>query len=142
MHFKNKKAAGFTLIELLVVVAIIGILAVLILININQIRAKARDGRRISDIKSIQDGLAMYESNNQEYPHPYPDPGQEIDGSDPISQVLINEKLMMAVPDDPLNNTPYEYWYISDDGTDYQIKYFLETDSVHGHSQGENVAVP
>ena len=48
---RNKK--GFTLIELLVVIAIIGLLSSLAMVNLNSARAKARDARRLSDIKQL-----------------------------------------------------------------------------------------
>lgn len=139
MFQKNK---GFTLIELLVVVAIIGILTTLVLVNIPTFRAKARDVRRVADIKSIQEGLMMYNSNHQEYPNPYLDPGIEIDGTDEVSNLLISDGVMRSLPGDPLDYAPYGYFYISIDGTDYQLKYYLETDSVHSRSQGENTVSP
>jgi prepilin-type N-terminal cleavage/methylation domain-containing protein len=55
---KNKK--GFTLIELLVVIAIIGLLATLSVVALNSARVKARDAKRVSDIKQIQTALEMY----------------------------------------------------------------------------------
>lgn len=61
---KNK---GFTLIEMLIVIAIIGILSSMILVGLGSARAKARDSRRISDIRQIQNGLEIYYSNNQTY---------------------------------------------------------------------------
>ena len=136
---KNK---GFTLIELLVVVGIIGILATLIVVNIPTFRAKSSDVRRVADIKSIQEGLMMYHSNHQEYPNPYLDPGIELDGTDELSYILINDGVMRGVPGDPLDYAPYGYFYISNDGTNYQLKYYLETDSVHSRSQGENTVSP
>ena len=64
-----KKTKGFTLIELLVVIAIIGILATVVLVSLNSARAKARDSRRISDIKQVSLALEMYASdNNGAYP--------------------------------------------------------------------------
>ena len=62
----NKK--GFTLIELLVVVAIIGLLATLSIVALNTARAKARDTKRVGDIKNIQTALELYYSNNGAYP--------------------------------------------------------------------------
>ena len=63
---KNKK--GFTLIELLVVIAIIGLLSTLSVLALNGARARARDAKRISDIKQIQTALEMYYNENNAYP--------------------------------------------------------------------------
>ena len=63
-----KRNKGFTLIELLVVVAIIGVLASIILSSLNSARAKARDARRESDIKTIQTALEMYYLDHGYYP--------------------------------------------------------------------------
>lgn len=54
---KNQK--GFTLIELLVVVAIIGILATLGIVSLNSARAKARDAKRLSDVKQFATALQL-----------------------------------------------------------------------------------
>lgn len=61
-----KKA--FTLIELLVVIAIIGILAVVVIVSLNSARSKARDAKRISDIRNIQTALEMYYMDHGKYP--------------------------------------------------------------------------
>lgn len=63
---KNKK--GFTLIELLVVIAIIGILSTLSVIALNSARARARDAKRIADIRQIQTALEMYYNVESVYP--------------------------------------------------------------------------
>ena len=65
MH-KDKKA--FTLIELLVVIAIIGLLSTLSIIALNSARAKARDAKRISDVKQMQVALEMYYNDMADYP--------------------------------------------------------------------------
>jgi prepilin-type N-terminal cleavage/methylation domain-containing protein len=62
----NKR--GFTLIELLVVIAIIGILASIVLVSLNSAKQKARDARRISDVKNIQIALEEYYNDNLKYP--------------------------------------------------------------------------
>ncbi|MFA6028055.1 MAG: prepilin-type N-terminal cleavage/methylation domain-containing protein [Patescibacteria group bacterium] len=64
----NKK--GFTLIELLIVVAIIGLLATLAIISLTSAQSKARDTKRISDIKSLQSAVEMYYNDNNAYPQP------------------------------------------------------------------------
>ncbi|MBU2220023.1 prepilin-type N-terminal cleavage/methylation domain-containing protein, partial [Patescibacteria group bacterium] len=59
---------GFTLIELLVVIAIIGILATIVMVSLNTARAKARDARRISDVRQIQLALQMHYDSVGSYP--------------------------------------------------------------------------
>jgi type II secretion system protein G len=70
-EYKNKinnKKRGFTLIELLVVISIIGMLSSVVLSSLNDARAKARDARRMSDIKQIQNALEMYRNDKGFYP--------------------------------------------------------------------------
>jgi prepilin-type N-terminal cleavage/methylation domain-containing protein len=63
---KNQK--GFTLIELLVVIAIIGLLSTLAVVALNNARQKARDARRLSDVKQLQTALELYYTNASQYP--------------------------------------------------------------------------
>ena len=68
-YFSNKtNGKSFTLIELLVVIAIIGILAALITPNLRDVRAKARDAKRVEDLRQLQTALEMYYSDHQSYP--------------------------------------------------------------------------
>lgn len=64
----NKKKQGFTLIELLVVIAIIGLLSTLSILALNQARARARDAKRIADVKQIQTALELYYNEAGQYP--------------------------------------------------------------------------
>ena len=60
---------GFTLIELLVVIAIIGLLSTIIAAPIQSARKKARDAKKIAELKSTQLALEQYaESNSAQYP--------------------------------------------------------------------------
>ena len=64
---KNKK--GFTLIELLVVISIIGLLSTLAVVALSNARTKARDAKRIADIKQFQTALELFAvDNNGNYP--------------------------------------------------------------------------
>lgn len=66
MSIRSQK--GFTLVELLVVIAIIGILASVILVSLNSARQKARDARRIGDIRQVSLALENYYDDNIAYP--------------------------------------------------------------------------
>ncbi|HEY4508044.1 MAG TPA: prepilin-type N-terminal cleavage/methylation domain-containing protein [Candidatus Paceibacterota bacterium] len=66
--YQLKASRGFTLIELLVVIAIIGILSSVVLASLNSARTKARDTRRVSDLKQIQVALELYYDANSKYP--------------------------------------------------------------------------
>ncbi|HNX11271.1 MAG TPA: FISUMP domain-containing protein [bacterium] len=63
----HKKA--FTLVELLVVIAIIGLLATISVIALQGARAKARDARRVGDIKQITTALELFFNNAGRYPN-------------------------------------------------------------------------
>ena len=66
---KTNVYRGFTLIELLVVIAIIGLLATIISGPINNARNKARDVKKIADMKEVQHALDVYADDNGTYPN-------------------------------------------------------------------------
>ena len=59
---------GFTLIELLVVVAIIGILAMVIMMGINSARNKAYTARAMQEFRSFQEAMELYLMDYGNYP--------------------------------------------------------------------------
>jgi type II secretion system protein G len=104
---------GFTLVELLVVIAVIGILATVIIVNLTLARVRARDSRRMADITSIKGALELYKDINGRYPAG--DGGSASDAlSTPLQQFLPN------FPEDPLA-PDRRYQYISPTGAEYGI---------------------
>ena len=94
---KMKKTQGFTLIELLVVIAIIGILSSVVLASLNTARTKARDAKRVSDVRQIQLALEMYYDDNSNYPTA-------------LSVAnLVTPGYIPSVPNDPSTGTAYLY---------------------------------
>ncbi|HNV13004.1 MAG TPA: prepilin-type N-terminal cleavage/methylation domain-containing protein [bacterium] len=63
-----KRKRAFTLIELLVVIAIIGILATLAVVALQQARSRARDSKRMADMKQVQTALELFFNENGRYP--------------------------------------------------------------------------
>ena len=66
---QGKALTGFTLIELLVVVAIIGVLATVVIINVSQAKHKSNYARVFGDMTSIATAVKAYSvGNNNIYP--------------------------------------------------------------------------
>lgn len=99
---KNRQK-GFTLIELLVVIAILGLLATIVAVSLTSARARARDARRVSDIRQIELSLELYYAAHQEYP--------VSDASSTAFAKLREEGFlnMSQDPKDPKTGNPYCY---------------------------------
>ena len=71
MNGKNTRllSRGFTIVELLIVIVVIGVLATITLISYNGITARAKTTQALSNVKSVQNVVEMY---NAQYGH-YPD---------------------------------------------------------------------
>ncbi len=59
---------GFTLIELLVVISIIGLLSTIATVSLGTARQRARDVRRVADIRQLRTALELYLSDENTYP--------------------------------------------------------------------------
>ena len=117
----NIKSKGFTLIELLVVVAIIGILATVVLTSLSNARERARDAKRLNDVKTIQTALEMYANDNG---GKYPSLGWV--GSHTDSWADLEDMLGTTLPVDPLNTSEIESVAAAREG-EYVYSY-------HGHN--------
>ncbi|OGE74058.1 MAG: hypothetical protein A3I07_01240 [Candidatus Doudnabacteria bacterium RIFCSPLOWO2_02_FULL_42_9] len=128
---KNK---GFTLIELLVTVAIIGILAAVVLVNLNSARQKSRDARRLADIRQIITALEIFYNDNSGYPDtPIPatpsDTGPDPANGSPAWSTFLGTWPNAPVPPDgaPVcdgTNNLYTYSQVGG-GQDYALTFCL-----------------
>ncbi len=127
-----KRNKGFTLIELLVVIAIIGLLATLTVASLNSARAKSRDARRISDIKTIQTALELFYNDTGHYPN-----GAETaafglgaclnsTGFIASGAACAEPVYLKSYPADPSYDTAYDYVERAPVGTSYTVAYSLE----------------
>ena len=146
------KPKGFTLIELLVVVAIIGILATVVLASLDSARSRARDAKRLSDIRTIQTALEAYYLENGTYPLLNVPNGSWI-GSHLDHWSDLEAALGTALPVDPRNDSSssepraastgeYVYSYFAAPSSDfcfgraYMLVFQLEGKNGNGANDG------
>jgi prepilin-type N-terminal cleavage/methylation domain-containing protein len=127
MRISNKK--GFTLIEVLVVVSIIGLLASVVLVGLGGFRSRGRDARRVTDLKSLQNGMELYFARNNAYPNALGD--------------LITAGIgITKLPKDPAAGADYFYSFRTADRQSYVLSARLDAtagDTMFSDSNSEVV---
>lgn len=116
---KPWRSRGFTLIELLVVIVIIGVLVSMVIINLNSVRVKSRDVRRVSDIRQIQQALELYNNENGGYP------GALTPGNSLVSPISGNTFLKIIPSDPNVAESGQQYTYTPVGTTNYTLTYGL-----------------
>jgi len=114
--FTHKK--GFTLVEIVVVIAIVGILASVVLANMQWGKQKVRDTQRISDLQQIQVALRMHrDANSTSLPsgngNPNYDNGIEIGTGVSAIDTLIAPYVTSTLRDPYQGTAGYGYYYNS-----------------------------
>lgn len=126
------RKSAFTLIELLVVIAIIALLSTLSVVALGGVRSKARDARRLSDMKQITTALEMYYNETGFYPAaplPFGSPISTLCLSDlGISSTCGQLVYLNKIPTDPQKNIAYQYRQLSG-GESYRLIAELENDN-------------
>ena len=107
--------------ELLVVIAIIGILSAIVIPNLNNARAKGRDARRISDLKSIQLALTTYYDTHRADGYPL-----DVDSLYGDPDETISPTYLSVMPKDPKSGKMYGY---VSDGDEFCLGALLENTS-------------
>ena len=118
---KNQK--GFTIIEILIVMAIIGFLSTMTLVSFAGARAAARDTKRLSDIRTIQSTLEVYNNAMGVYPAVTTNTMAALQTE--LQKVLGST---FTLPNDPtFATTPYVYCNSTNAGiTGYVLRADLE----------------
>jgi len=128
MEIKIKKSRGFTLIELLVVISIIGLLASVVLVAVNNARQKGRDAKRIGDLTQFAKALELYFNDKFSYP--------TTNTSIQLSQLVgLTPTYLVTMPatvtpaDGSCTAGPgpgtNDYWYYANGGATYGLTFCL-----------------
>ncbi|EKD76564.1 MAG: hypothetical protein ACD_43C00058G0002 [uncultured bacterium] len=127
----RKTNQGFTLIELLIVIAIIGLLATLAIVSLSTAQQKARDAKRIADLKQIQNAVELYNSeHNGAYPIASAAANNIWAGTAAPAFAFALNPYLTNMPQDPTNDGTYYYAYGSTStGTAYFVGATLEADN-------------
>lgn len=130
---KSQSKKGFTLIEVLIVVGIIGILSSVILVGLNSSRSRARDTRRVTDLRQTQQALELFYTKTGCYPNA---------GSwDALETDLVSEDIgVRQIARDP-GELSYEYGASGSCPQDYILKAELENEnaSIQADSIVDNI---
>ncbi|MCK9438680.1 MAG: FISUMP domain-containing protein [Patescibacteria group bacterium] len=136
---RNRKA--FTLIELLVVIAIIGILATLAVVALQQARSRARDSKRVADVKQTQTALELFFNEQGRYPTV-----EEWNSGTLITS--SGEMLMIDIPSAPYpadgvcDASQNDFYYqVSEDYSTYTLSFCLGND-ISNLEEGLKCATP
>jgi len=113
-----RRQEGFTLIEMLVVVAVVGLLSSVVVVGLSGARAKARDARRVADVRQIQNELETLYTDADGYPESGDGTGDTI-----------------HIPDDPQGN-PYQY-VRTESNFSYELGIGLENSENDNFSDGD-----
>jgi len=97
--FTLKKQSAFSLIELIIVVTIIAVLASIAYISLSGESAQARDVRRLSDLKTLEDSVAMSNAQGRTVNYLSPittNPAQSLKTSEGDIRVLRNAQMFFV----------------------------------------------
>lgn len=111
---KQLRENGFTITELIIVVVVIAILALVSIVAYTNIQGRARDSKRLSDLKSITTALELYYADYGGYPICGGTGTYSGSLSSGLATSCLNELVptyMGAIPTDPINASPIAYYY-------------------------------
>jgi len=118
----KQKYRAFTLIELLVVATILAMLAVIVIVNLEKARVKARDAQRKADLTKIAGALDTYKIDSKSYIIATTFAG--LSGTGNFAPV-ISGGYIASIPTDPISDSTHFYQYKGEVGR-YKLKALSE----------------
>ncbi|MBU1037027.1 prepilin-type N-terminal cleavage/methylation domain-containing protein [Patescibacteria group bacterium] len=112
-NLKNNN--GFTLIELVVVVALLALFITLFIVPLNEILAKTRDTKRLSDLDRLKTALILYKFDHEHVPYVYLSYNWRFFHDDIVGYFTG------SFPEDPKNNLSHNYIYCTNSETDKHL---------------------
>lgn len=129
----NKSSAGFTLIETVLVVSIISLISSIVLYNVTLARAKARDLKRVLDIKQIATALDIYNTHTGIYPisqaggaNERPSP-ERTDIPELVPEYIASFPTPPSVDNNICDERLNQYKYRSIDGRTFSLTFCIGT---------------
>lgn len=100
------KQQGFSLLEVMIVLVIIGIIASMVVPNLMGSQDTAREQKAVIDIGSLESALAMYRSQNYDYPTTEQGLEALVEETDiePVPRRFQQGGYLKRLPQDPWGN--------------------------------------
>lgn len=131
---KRLKKYGFTMVELIIVITILAILAVIAFVSFEHYARDSRDASRVSTLKSIERGIALFAAKADVYPDPDKQISIENAWNVLLYQGIVGESLSQKVRLNKLALDPkdgWEYLYgVNPTRTKYQLGTYLESEDL------------
>lgn len=108
----RKRSPG--LIE--VAAMMLGFVAAVVLLSLNSARAKARDAKRMADVRMMASALELYANDHRQYPKKFEDLTPNYIGQMPASPLP---------PDGSCTPDNNQYKYVQQGAEDYQLAFCL-----------------
>ena len=113
-HPKRLSTSGFSLIELVVVILIMTILAGVVVPQVINRQAAARDARRLADLRVVRDAIEQYYLDTGEFPPAARNGafgGWDVSHDGNFIPTLVDEGYLRQAVNDPLADDTYHYRY-------------------------------
>jgi type IV pilus assembly protein PilA len=110
------KKSGFTLVEVMIVVAILGILAAIVMPQVQGYTQKAKEAAAKDNLRILREAIERYAAEHNDVPPGYPndDPTQTPTAMRFSIQMAKNQDYLSEMPKNPFNGSIFVACYTDD----------------------------